>query len=628
MRCRAQALIIALMMILVLSIISASLLNFVTFYYLDSSLVYEREKLKLISEKEVLETINLVQKGVMSFTNETKTNTDNFVYKLLRSVSFTNNIYTVKIVLESGRSRIERRVVFFVLLPTDFCYVNLSELEVDKSTKGVFWGYSFVRGLKNRSDDTFFAFYYPPIFSDTTNVMTKSYISSAEISPDTPSLSLNIKYQTNVINEASIRIAVDEIVSKSMKIVDKDWVISRYYGYDIENVYNSILAEKVFLGVFYHSNPKIKVDYETMNNVYFSGKKDKRMNLENLDVFDPRGEITRKFVFIENGYLTFNSLPVEINLPHEAFSKPFKISLNLKNVKLVSRYRKIIGIFLDNTNRNLLDKDVVIRNEFIEMISYDIKKIYYETIAIGDGRKRRFRIEKDLVPQKVFVGDKEVQNFFVENFEVVLPEPPESGKEVIVMKKIPKVFIQKALPPNGINVFSDEIQRAVVIDFDKIQNLPKNKVIFSYLPLVVRGSPNEPIIVVSRENIYVDNINASSNPKSIVLISSKGIFLKEYVETLRNVLIVSGLNGFYRIVPSAFRDPSEERSKWVFGTVILTGELDSKNQMGYVLTLENHINNSTFSISERLASDYISDTDFGKTVRYLIPPIAVVREVK
>ncbi len=629
---KASALIIALMMVLVLSIVSVSLLNFVSFYYLDSWLLYEREKLKLILSKEVLETIKLVQSGVLNFTNEMKTNTGNFVYEVSREISFTNNVYNVNVSLKSSRARISRKLSFFVLLPTDFCYINFSDVEISNKTKGVFWGYSFFNRLKNISDDTFFAFYYPPLFSSTTNVLSKSYISSAEVSPETPFLSLNIKFQTNFVNEVNVRISVDEIIKKSVSIVYKHWIINDYYKYDTEDVYNSVLMDKSFLGVFFYSNPKLKVNYQTLNNLYFSSRKGEKLGLENMDVFDPRGEMTKKFTFIENGYLYFNSSPVEVNLPQEAFSEPFKVKLNLKDLRLVGKYRRIIGVFFDTTNRNLLNNGIVLKDGILEILSDEIKRKYYESVGIGNGIKRKFAIGKDTVPQKVFVGGKKVQSFFVENFELVLSEPPRMGEEVLIMKKIPRLFIQKSLPPDGVNVFYDKIEKCVVIDFDKIQNLPKNKVIFSYLPLVVRGSPNEPIIVVSTENVYIDEVNNSSNPKSLVVIAGKGVFLKEYVEVLRNVLIVSRLDGIYRVIPSGFVDPSNERNKWVFGTVILTGEVgndNSKNyKRGYVLSFENHINNSTFSISDRLARDYTSNSEFGNTLRYLLPPIVVLRGVR
>lgn len=628
---KASALIIALTMILVLSVVTLSLLSFVSFYYLDAVRLYETEKLKLISEKEVLETIKLAEGGAITTNVLVKTNTDNFVYRVYREVYSTNNVHSVVLRLESQRAAVRRNISFFVLMPTDFCYVQLSKLFVPDGTKCVFWGYSFLRRIEGNSPDTFFAFYVPPLFSDNTNLVVKSYMASAKVSPDTPSLDLKIFHPTNVVNAVSFRVSVDEIVKKAESMVDKEWVIRKYSG-EVEEFLNPIISEKTFLGTFSYANPKIRVNLRNIDNIYFSEKRSSRVSLENSDAYGSRGEVARKFVSVENSFLSFVTLPVEVTLPPEAFSEPFRIKLNLKHFKTVSEYRKVVGVFLDNTNENLQNNGVILKGDTIEMVSEEVRGRYYVKIGRGDGKQNRFRISREINPQRVFVGGKEAKGFFVENFHVVFSTPPGDGEEVVVMKAVPRVFIQKSLPPNGIHVFSDKVERAVVLDFDKIQNLPKNGIIFSHLPLVIRGSPNEPVAVVSRENVYIDMINTTQNPRTILIVSGKGVFLKEFVEVLRNVVVVSKLDGLYRLSSARTDDISNERSKWVFGTVILTGELVNgvlhPLPDAYVSSYENPINNSTFSISERVARDYISQSEFGRSVRALIPPMVVVGKVK
>lgn len=630
---KASALIVAMMMILILSIVSISLLNFISFYYLDSSRLYEREKLKLISEKELLDTIIAIKKGELFTNSQLKTNTDNFEYEVSKKVSSTNNLYEVILNLKSQKASISRVIKFYILLPTDFSYILTSKLKVQNSTKCVFWGYSFIKDFEGSSSDTFFSFSYPPIFSDNTNLSIKSYIANADISPETPSLNLNIRYETNVVNKSDVRVSVDEIIKKAQSVVDKNWVINRYDG-EVEQLSNPLIFQKTFLGVFYYSNPKVKVGFDKIDNIYFSDSKNPKITINNVDTYGSRGEITRKFINIENGFLSFITYPVEIPLSPEAFKEPFKIKLNTKDLKIVSRYRKIIGIYLDNTNDNLLNNGVILKDGNIEIQSDDVKERYYVFLGIGDGIRNKFRISKDINPQKVYVGGKEVGGFFVENFELVLQNPPAEGEEILIMKKIPKIFIQKSLPPNGIYLFSDKTENCAVIDFDKIQNLPKNKIIFSYLPLIVRGSPNESVIVISTENVYIDNINNTQNPKTVAIISSKGVFLSETTEAIRNVIIVSRLDGLYRITPFRIDDISMERSKWVFGTVILTGELmneklhSNESNNYYIISYEDPINNSTFSISERVMKDYLSDSEFGRNIRNLIPPIVVINKIK
>lgn len=129
----------------------------------------------------------------------------------------------------------------------------------------------------------------------------------------------------------------------------------------------------------------------------------------------------------------------------------------------------------------------MLSNDYIEITSENIKNQYFSLIGIGDGVKNKFKVS-DTSIQKVFINGKPITGFYIENGELILPQPPKKGEEIIVMKKIPVLFFQKQLPPNGIYVFTDKIENAVVIDFDKIQNLPKNKIIFSELPVIVKGA--------------------------------------------------------------------------------------------------------------------------------------------
>lgn len=626
---KASALIVALMMVSILFLITTVLLEFINFYYLDTNLVYEREKLKLISEREILETIISLQEGILITNSYFDTNTDNFIYKVSREIKKSNNIFYITLYLESNKVKIIRNLLLYSLIPTDFCYINLSKLHILSNTKSVFWGYSFLNDVEGFSPDSFFAFTYPPIFSENTNVSIKAYIAEATVSPETPSLDINIKHPTNYVNLIPLKVDIDNIIEKAYKMVYKDWLIKDYIE-DIEQIVNPLISKKTLLGRFYYRNPILRVNYETIGNIYFSHDKDKTLTIEDIDVYGSRGEYLRKFIKFQNGNLSFMTEPVNINLPIEFFEL-YRIKLDKEFLKIDSKYRKITGIFFDNTNINLLGNGVLLSNDYIEITSENIKNQYFSLIVIGDGVKNKFKVS-DTSIQKVFINGKPITGFYIENGELILPQPPKKGEEIIVMKKIPVLFFQKQLPPNGIYVFTDKIENAVVINFDKIQNLPKNKIIFSELPIVVKGNPNEPIIVVSKENIYIDTINETSNPKTMVLISGKGIFLKENVEVLRNVIIISKLDGVYRVSEFRKDDISTERSKWIFGVVILTGELKNGYYLNsfdkYILSYENSINNSTFSISERVIRDYFGEDEFGKSIRTLLPPFYKLYKIK
>lgn len=626
---KGTALIVALMMALILFLISSILLEFVNFHYLDTSTLYEREKLKLISEREILKTFLSLKDGTLSTNSYFETNTDNFVYKVSREIFKTNNLFYVNLKLESNKAKITRTIIISFLFPTDFCHINLGKLKIQSNTKAAFWGYSYIKEAEGYSPESFFAFTYPPIFSDNTNIPIKSYIAEATISPETPSLNIRINYPTNLINEIKLNIAIDKIIENALKIVDKEWII-REYSDNVELIINPLISKKTLIGRFSYKNPSLKINTETLGNIYFSFDKNRALTIEDTDVYGSRGEYLRRFIKLENNALSFITEPVSVNLPIECFDL-YKIKLDRNFLKIDSKYRKITGIFFDNTNSNLLGNGVILKEDSIQIISEEVKNRYYFLIGIGDGKKNRYKVGNTSI-QKVFVNGKPITGFYIENGELVLPQIPKEGEEIVAMKKIPKTFFQKRLPPNGVYVFTDTTEKAVVIDFDKIQNLPKNKIIFSELPTIVKGNPNEPVIVISKENIYVDNINETHNPKTLVLISGKGIFIKEHVEVLRNVIIVSRLDGLYRISEFRRDDVSLERNKWIFGTVILTGELENSSNLNsfekYILSYENPINNSTFSISERVMKDYLREDEFGKNIRTLLPPFYQLLKVK
>lgn len=316
---KASALIVALMMVSILFLITTVLLEFINFYYLDTNLVYEREKLKLISEREILKTIISLQEGILITNSYFDTNTDNFIYKVSREIKKSNNIFYITLYLESNKVKIIRNLLLYSLIPTDFCYINLSKLHILSNTKSVFWGYSFLNDVEGFSTDSFFAFKYPPIFSENTNVSIKAYIAEATVSPETPSLDINIKHPTNYVNLIPLKVDIDNIIEKAYKMVYKDWLIKDYIE-DIEQIVNPLISKKTLLGRFYYRNPILRVNYETIGNIYFSYDKDKTLTIEDIDVYGSRGEYLRKFIKFQNGNLSFITEPVNINLPIEFLS--------------------------------------------------------------------------------------------------------------------------------------------------------------------------------------------------------------------------------------------------------------------------------------------------------------------
>ena len=633
---RGSILIVVLVMIFILSFISVAMLNFTYFYFSDTSVMYERTKLRLITEYETFRLIKLLMSG-QTVTNAifTNTNTDNFCYTTKITLTNYNNIYKYTLILEGAKvKKMKREIAFSILYPTDFCYLNMSKIVIPEGTKGALWGYIFLKEFENKSSDFLLAFKYPPIFSDSTNLKMTSFIGDANISESDVSASINVIAKTNAVTTVNINVNIDAILDKSLAIADKDWIIREYNkDFEIERIVNPFITEKEYLGIFSYSKPYLRLpSYIKVENVYFSEVRRNAIDpIESSDTIGSRGEYTLAFISMKDGNLWFNTQPVEIKLPPESFDRIFKIRLNVPNTRIMSKYRKVVGIYLDNTNINLLlDNKVSLNNDVIEILDGEVKSEYYLSLGKGNGIKKEFRLPKDVTPQIVFVGNKKVENTFVENFNLILPYPPSMNEEVVVLKKIPKVYIQKSYPRENLHIYTDKNEYAVVIDFDKINNLPKTPIIFSYLPLVIKGTPNEPIIVVSKDNIYIDSVNTDPlRAKTMVIISGKGVFVKEYVEVLRNVFIASKLDGVYRLSPLRIDDMSTERGMWIFGSVFLEGVLRNKSstQEYYLASPENPFNNKTIVLSRKVAEDYFSQTAFGETFRKLFQPFIIINKI-
>jgi hypothetical protein len=633
---KGSILIVVLLMIFILSFISIAMLNFTYFYFSDSSLAYERTKLKFATEYETFRLIKSLKLGkIITNLISTNTNTDNFIYSFQVKMTNYSNNYKYTLLLSGQKIKnLKREITCFLIYPTDFCYVNMSKVLIPQVSRGALWGYVFFNEIENKSPDFLIAFSHPPVFSKNTNSKINSFTGEAEISETEVSARINLKGKTNFIYPLDMTIDVDKILDKALEIAKGGWIIDRYSkDFGTEKIENPFIAEKEYLGTFRYSTPYLKVPtYIKVNNVYFSEVKRTYIDpLESSDVIGSRGEYSLLFITIKDGNLGFNTQPVEMKLPLESFEEPFKIKLNTPGTRITSKYRKITGIYLDDTDINLLfEKKVALRGETIFITDESIKSKYYLSLGKGNGIKKEFRLPRDTTPQIVFVGNKKIENVFVENFNLVLAHPPSSDEEVIVMKKIPKVYIQKSYPLEGTHIYTDKPEYAVVLDFDKINNLPKIPVIFSYLPLVIKGTPNEPIVIASKENIYVDEINTDPlKAKTMVIISRKGVFVKEHVEVLRNVFIVSRLDGIYRLSPLRMDDLSNERGMWIFGNVLLEGTLRNKLNGSidnyYLVSPENVFNNKTIALSRRVIEDYLSNTKFGEIFRNIFPPFVVVK---
>jgi len=633
---KGSILIVVLLMIFILSFVSIAMLNFTYFYFSDSSLEYERTKLKLVMEYETFQLLKSLRSGqIITNLTSTNTNTDGFIYSLQVKMTNYTNSYTYTLLLSGQKIKnLKREITCFLIYPTDLCYVNMSKVLIPQGSKGALWGYVFFNEVENKSPNFLIAFRYPPVFSKTTNLKVNSFTAEAEISETEVSARINLRNKTTSVYPLDIAIDVGKILEKALKIAKNGWIIDRYSkDLNTEKIENPFIAEKEYLGAFKYSEPYLKVpSYIKVNNVYFSKAKRSYIDpLESSDVIGSRGEYSLPFVIMKDGNLWFNTQPVEMKLPLESFDEPFKIKLNIPGAKITSKYRKITGIYLDTPDINLLlERKVSLQGEVISIIDDNIKSMYYLSLGKGNGIKKEFRLPRDITPQIVFVGNKKIENVFVENFNLVLASPPGSDEEVIVMKKIPKVYIQKSYPPEGTHIYTDKPEYAIVLDFDKINNLPKTPVIFSYLPLVVKGTPNEPVVIASKENIYIDEINTDPlKAKTIVIISAKGVFVKEYVEVLRNVFIVSRLDGIYRLSPLRIDDFSNERGMWIFGNIFLEGKLKNKlngfKNNYYLVTPENTFNNKTIALSSKVIEDYLSNTKFGEIFRNIFPPFVIVK---
>ncbi len=633
---RGSAIIVVLFMMLVLSVIVTSLLNFSYFYFSDSLIIYEKSKLKLISEKELFFLLKDIQNQNIDLTLERKTNTDNFVYEVSKKIEKKGETHTVELLLKGDKYSI-KRYVDFIYIPLFYFsfYINTEDFNQKLNYTPLIQGYSFVSDLSKLPYKANFVNQFPSLFARNTNVTYTSivgniYLTESEIEGIT--LKLDSISNTTLISHLDFKVNIPEIVKKALTIVDKDWHITSYSSVNTEEFTMPLYFRKILLGR-YNSRP-LNYTGKDIENVYFLTSYKKEVDpYEDTDTFGSRGFFSKLFLKLQDGKLDFTTSPVKVALPAESFSKPFEISLDIENSKLVSTHRKIKGVFLDNPNDNLLASgEIKLENNKIIIVSEELKNKYYYVAGEGDGFRKSFQIP-NITPQFVYLDGERTVNFYVNVGSITFNIPPPRGSKIVIMKEIPEIYISKDPPQIGTYVYVDRKVKCVKINFNDIENLPKNRLIFSTLPIIISGSPNEAVVVISTEDIFVsEDVNQSSEDNVLVLISRKGIFLDEKIEKIYNIMMISALDGVYKF--TKFHD-SDLRNfpklKLIKGSVILTSELKnhylSKSDNSYILSRDGGISEYVIA-SEKILRECLSGNEFSKTVRYILPSFKRILRVK
>jgi hypothetical protein len=241
----------------------------------------------------------------------------------------------------------------------------------------------------------------------------------------------------------------------------------------------------------------------------------------------------------------------------------------------------------------------------IKMLLDEFYRDFTFKIGTGDGRNKTFSVNKILDRLYFYIGGKRTEGFNLFPDRVEFYKPPEYGSEVMVMRALPFFYIKKTAPAEGTGIFTDREEESVILDLSAIQNYPKYGVIMSHMPLIIKGEAAQPLVIISKENIYMENINPENQGKPVAVISKKGVWLLKSNDRknsgIYKCIIYSPLKGLYTIDDNG---GISDQERMIYGSLYFTFENENgamdlnifNNSVIYYAGINEYIRQKPFSL--------------------------------
>jgi len=149
-----------------------------------------------------------------------------------------------------------------------------------------------------------------------------------------------------------------------------------------------------------------------------------------------------------------------------------------------------------------------------------LTKYYHVLDERGNGSRMGFSLPAGINVVNAYVNGKSTLFYKKIGNDIFFGNPPPDGASIAIMKLTPRIFGLKNPPSAGVGVFIDKIVKPLRIDLTRLKKYPKNNVLVTDQLVYVTGVASHPITIVSKKDIYIDNINrGAQNPSAVGIIS-------------------------------------------------------------------------------------------------------------
>ncbi len=364
--------------------------------------------------------------------------------------------------------------------------------------------------------------------------------------------SIRFSRQTEKVNLPTI----EKIWNVFSHYKDSAFIIDRGMGLPVKKIVNPFLSEKDLIGIGDGVTTRFSIDRPSINRVYIKKitKNSDKNKVPSLVYSYGEGDINKGFFQVINKkiHLKASEEILPIIVPNEAYGDLGTVYLRGKDYSAIGAAENIENLFIVRVN---LVNELIEGSDFeyypetgeLRFISTKFFHDYVEHIGTGDGVRKTFPLTHFSIPI-IYVGKKRV-DARIGGGIIELTTPPPYGADVLGFRP-PPLFIKKYPPMPNDGVYIDKEEEACILDLD-LSSPPRYGVIFSKLPLIVKGEAAFPTAILSTENIYLENINSKREGKPVLIISGKGVWAfqntNENSIILNRVYICSPLDGIYLV---------------------------------------------------------------------------------
>lgn len=224
---------------------------------------------------------------------------------------------------------------------------------------------------------------------------------------------------------------------------------------------------------------------------------------------------------------------VPLSLPEEAFEEWGTIRLSGSGWSALSRDQSLSEIYINEVSpyQKLREGPDYLYDREDKKIKIRSAAFFRDQTVLlgrGDGRRKSFPADSFGLysgrGNMIFSGGRRAASVTWSEGGVHFSAPPKPGDEIVCLK-IPRIHIRVAPPGRSQGVYVDRNDESAVLDLGRIRNFPRWGVIRSGVPLVVRGTVPRPMVILSRENVYLQDINRDGGGAPLLVWSAKGVWI-------------------------------------------------------------------------------------------------------